>query len=132
MTRKEFLGKIGIGAAFVLTASCLGSCTKDAGNAVDFILDLTDSANAALQNTGGYIIKNQVVVAKANDGNYYAATQICSHEDEVKVIFRDNQYYCTLHGAKFDLNGDGLNSNGSKGISVYNTTLSGTQLRVFS
>lgn len=132
MTRKEFLGKIGIGAAFVLTASCLGSCTKDAGKAVDFILDLNDSANAALQNTGGYIVKNQVVVAKAEDGNYYAATQICSHEGEIKVIFRQNQYYCTAHGAKFDLDGTGANSTGSKGITVYNTTLSGTQLRVFS
>jgi cytochrome b6-f complex iron-sulfur subunit len=132
MTRKEFLGKIGIGAAFVLTASCLGSCTKDTGNAVDFILDLNDSANVALQNTGGYIIKNQVVVAKAEDGNYYAATQICSHEGQMQVIFRQNQYYCTAHGAKFDLDGNGANSTGSKGISVYNTTLSGTQLRVFS
>lgn len=132
MTRKEFLGKIGIGAAFVLTASCLGSCTKDAGNAVDFILDLNDSANAALQNTGGYIIKNQVVVAKAEDGNYYAATQICSHEGEVKVIFRNNEYYCTAHGAKFDLQGSGLNNDAQKGLTIYNTTLSGTQLRVFS
>ncbi|NJN78011.1 MAG: Rieske 2Fe-2S domain-containing protein [Saprospiraceae bacterium] len=132
MTRKEFLGTIGIGAAFVLTASCLGSCTKDAGNAVDFILDLNDSANTALQNAGGYIVKNQVVVVKAADGNYYAATQICSHENRSKIIFRDNEYYCTDHGAKFDLNGDGLNNNGSKGISIYNTTLSGTQLRVFS
>jgi nitrite reductase/ring-hydroxylating ferredoxin subunit len=132
MTRKEFLGKIGIGAAFVLTASCLGSCTKDGKNGVDFILDLTASENAALQNVGGYIVKNQVVVAKAADGNYYAATQICSHEGEIKVIFRENQYYCTAHGAKFDLSGNGANSTGAKGISVYNTTLSGTQLRVFA
>jgi nitrite reductase/ring-hydroxylating ferredoxin subunit len=132
MTRKEFLGKIGIGAAFVLTASCLGSCTKDGKNGVDFILDLTASENAALQNVGGYIVKNQVVVAKAADGNYYAATQICSHEGEIKVTFSNNEYYCTAHGARFDLNGNGLNNNGEKGISVYNTTLSGTQLRVFA
>lgn len=132
MTRKEFLGKIGIGAAFVLTASCLGSCTKDGGKAVDFILDLDASENAALQNVGGYIVKNQVVVAKAEDGNYYAATQICSHEGEIKVIFRNNEYYCTAHGAKFDLQGSGLNNDGRKGLTIYNTTLSGTQLRVFS
>lgn len=132
MTRKEFLGKIGIGAAFILTASCLGSCSKDANGNVDFILDLDASENAALQNSGGYIIKDQVVVVKADDGNYYAATQICSHEDKVKVIFKDNEYYCTDHGARFDLNGEGLNSKGNKGISVYNTALSDTQLRVFS
>ena len=88
MTRKDFLGKIGIGAAFVLTASCLGSCTKDGGKNVDFILNLDATENSNLQNTGGYVIKNQVVIVKAADGNYYAATQICSHEDLVEVIFK--------------------------------------------
>ena len=132
MTRKEFLGKIGLGAAFVITASCLGSCSKDGRNAVDFILDLDASENSALQNTGGYIIKNGVVVVKANDGNYYAATQICSHENKAKIIFSNNEYYCPEHGAKFDLSGDGLNSKGSKGIAVYNITLSNNQLRVYS
>jgi nitrite reductase/ring-hydroxylating ferredoxin subunit len=132
MTRKEFLGKIGIGAAFLLTAGCLKSCTADASNAVDFILDLDATENESLKTAGGYIVRNQVVVVKAVDGNYYAATQNCSHENRLQIIFRNNEYYCTDHGAKFDLNGDGLNSNGSKGIAIYQTTLSGSQLRVFS
>lgn len=132
MTRKEFLGKIGIGAAFVITASCLGSCSKDGRNGVDFILDLEATENSALQNVGGYIIKDRIVVVRAEDGNYYAATQICSHENKAEIVFRNNEYYCTDHGAKFDLNGDGLNSKGSKGIAVYNTTLTNNQLRVYS
>jgi nitrite reductase/ring-hydroxylating ferredoxin subunit len=132
MTRKEFLVKIGIGAAFVLTASCLGSCTKEVQNSVDFILDLTASENAALANAGGYVVQSRVVVVKAANGNYYAATQVCSHAGQAQVTFRNNEYYCTAHGAKFDLDGNGLNNNGEKGISVYNTTLSGTQLRVFA
>ena len=132
MTRKEFLGKIGIGAAFVLTAGCLKSCTADTSNEVDFILDLEATENESLKTAGGYVINNQVVIVKAADGNYYAATQICSHENKSKIIFRNNEYYCTDHGAKFDLNGDGLNSKGNKGIAIYQTTLSGVQLRVFS
>jgi nitrite reductase/ring-hydroxylating ferredoxin subunit len=132
MTRKEFLSKVGFGAAFVLTATCMGSCVTGISGSVDFILDLDDTANAALQNVGGYVIQNKVVVAKANDGNFYAATQICSHEDKQKVVFKNNEFYCTDHGARFDLQGDGLNNNGRKGLTIYNTTLSGTQLRVFS
>lgn len=131
MTRKEFLSTLGIGAAFVLTTACLGSCSKDSSN-VDFVLDLDAAENAALKNAGGYVISNQVVVAKANDGNYYAATRICSHEQKAEVIFRSNEFYCTAHGAKFDLQGGGLNNDAKNGLTVYQTTLSGTQLRVFS
>ena len=66
MNRKEFLEKLGLGAAFVLTSVCLGSCGKDdelpltPTDSVDFTLDLNDPANANLAINGGYIIKNKV------------------------------------------------------------------------
>ena len=84
MERRAFLEKIGIGAAFVLTTSCLQSCQKDSAAAVDFTLDLSATANAALKNNGGYLVNSGVVVAKDNSGNYVAATQTCSHEGEKK------------------------------------------------
>ena len=137
MERRDFLEKLGIGAAFVLTSSCLGSCTKtDAAPAgtVDFTLDLTASANAALTTNGGFIISNKVVVAKDTSGNYVAATQVCSHEGNVQVSYNKaaNNYTCSAHGATFDLLGKGTNANGSKGLTIYKTSLSGTSLRVFS
>ena len=137
MERREFLEKLGIGAAFVLTSSCLGSCTKTDNaptGTVDFTLDLSASANAALNTNGGFIISNKVVVARDTSGNYVAATQICSHEGEVKVSYSkaSNNYTCSAHGATFDLLGKGTNSNGSKGLTIYKTSLSGTSLRVFS
>ena len=137
MERREFLEKLGIGAAFALTSSCLGSCTKtDSAPAgtVDFTLDLTASANAALTTNGGFIISNKVVIAKDTSGNYVAATQVCSHEGNVQVSYNKaaNNYTCSVHGATFDLQGKGTNSNGSKGLTIYKTSLSGTSLRVFS
>ena len=137
MERREFLEKLGIGAAFVLTSSCLGSCKKtDSAPAgtVDFTLDLTASANAALATNGGFIISNKVVVAKDTSGNYVAATQVCSHEGNVQVSYNkaSNNYMCSAHGATFDLLGKGTNANGSKGLTIYKTSLSGTSLRVFS
>ncbi len=134
MNRKEFLSKLGIGAAFVLTSTCLGSCTKDnaALDNIDFTLDLDAPANTSLLQNGGYIVQSSVVVAKNNNGAYVAATQICSHDDLVEVTFKNNEFYCTAHGARFDQQGNGLNSNGSKGIRTYQTELSGNILRVFS
>ena len=137
MERREFLEKLGIGAAFALTSSCLGSCTKTDSaptGTVDFTLDLTASANAALTTNGGFIITNKVVVAKDTSGNYVAATQVCSHEGNVQVSYNkaSNNYMCSAHGATFDLLGKGTNANGSKGLTIYKTSLSGTSLRVFS
>ena len=137
MNRKEFLSKLSVGAAFALTAGCLGACTKDNGSIapnglIDITLDLNTSTNSNLQINGGYIINNRVVVAKDNAGNYIAATQRCSHEGRNEVVLRNNEWYCTAHGARFDLQGGGLNSDGSKGLTIYQTELNGTMLRVFS
>jgi cytochrome b6-f complex iron-sulfur subunit len=139
MERRDFLEKLGIGAAFVLTSSCLGGCGKDdfaPTGTVDFTVDLALPANAALAANGGYIIDsaNKVVVARDTAGNYVAATQICSHEGKVQVIYNKtaNNYRCTAHDATFDLLGKGTNSNGSKGLTIYKTALTGTKLRVFS
>lgn len=136
MNRKEFLSKIGIGAAFALTSTCLGGCYKDNGISpaanVDFTLDLTQSNNSNLLQNGGYLIKDRVVVAKNEAGEYVAATQLCSHDDKYKVVFRDNEWFCTDHDARFDLNGNGLNNKGSRGLTIYQTELIGDTLRVFS
>jgi cytochrome b6-f complex iron-sulfur subunit len=136
MERKDFIAQLGLGAAFVLTAGCFGSCKKDSTPAadvpVDFTLDLAAPANAALATNGGYLVSNGVVVAKNNAGAYVAATQTCSHEGLKQITLANNEWTCTAHGAKFNLAGSGLNSNGSKGLKIYNTTLTGTSLRVFS
>lgn len=135
MDRKEFLGKLGIGAAFVLTSTCLGSCSDselEPEEPVDFTLDLSDQANAGLTNNGGYIIKNRVVVAKDNDGNYVAATEKCSHEGLYDIVFSDNEWKCTAHQARFSINGEGLNENGKRDLTVYEVELTGTMLRVYS
>jgi len=136
MNRKDFLSKIGFGAAFALTATCLGSCDKEAttpSGPVDFTINLNDVANRALANTGGYIINNAVVIAKTATG-YAAATVICSHEGQQQIMYKgtSNQWYCTSHGATFDINGAGLNGNASKGLTIYKTALTGTTLRIYS
>ncbi len=145
MERKQFLRRLGTGAAFALTFPCAYGCSKDEVNGqlvaqptdVDFTVDLTSSEGAKLATNGSYILKNLVVVVKDLEGNFIAATQICSHQayDQVRFIHAEGgMYYCDVHGSKFDLDGAPLNQVDdapAKPIKVYNTELNGDILRVF-
>jgi len=132
MERREFLETLGLGAAFVLTTNCFQACTKS-GGAVDFTLDLTQTANAALKTKGGYLVTNGTVVALDTTGKYVAATLTCSHEGRLGIFFNtSNQFQCSVHGALYSESGAGLNQNGSGGLTIYAADLSsdGKSLRV--
>ena len=145
MERKDFLRSIGAGAAFALTFPCLQGCSKDEINGniveeptgVDFTIDLTSQEAQALVANGGFILKNLVVVVKNLEGEYIAASQVCSHEsyDQVRFVNQNGGiFYCDVHGSRFDQDGTPLNqvdNNPAKPIKVYNTELNGSILRVF-
>lgn len=137
MKRKDFLKSIGGAAAVAVTFSCLGGCTKsdiltdtDITSGLPFTIDLTAAEASPLMNNGGHIIKNNTVVARDLSGNYVAATNLCSHDQLRKVIFQNGEYYCTEHGARFNLAGTGLNSDGSGGLAIFQTSLEGNILTV--
>lgn len=134
MDRRDFLNQLGIGAAFVLTTACLGSCKSDTTTVdpVDFIIDLTASEFSALRTNGGYVIKNSAVIARTTSGNYAAATVKCSHEGDNQIVYKTGEWYCNSHGARFSEAGAGLNSNASKGLTIFKTTLTGNSLRIYS
>ncbi|MEZ0539490.1 Rieske 2Fe-2S domain-containing protein [Fibrella arboris] len=134
--RNMFLKKLGFSSAALLATACLGACstadTTVAPLASDIVLDLTATSNAALKTNGGYVVltSQHVVVARTNTGTYAAVTLICSHEGQQQITYRTSEFYCTAHGARYDNNGVGLNSEGSKGIKSYATVLSGTTLTI--
>ena len=133
MTRKEFLNQVGVGAALVMTGMCFQQCSREPSGEVDLTLDLTDPEFANLAQDGGFVVVEEVVIARTSTGDYVAATQICSHQGFKQVSFNgDDEFQCSVHGARFDLQGDGLNANGSGGLTIYNTELTGDTLRVFS
>jgi len=140
MNRKEFLEKIGIGAAFALTATCIGSCSKDTSPAaadVDFTVDISEARFNELNTLGGYVIlqDSRIIIARSvNDGEYIAATIRCSHDSFDDITYNSSQgtWFCTKHGAEFDEAGEGLNPNGSRGLTIYQVTQQGNTLRIFS
>lgn len=146
MERKQFLKSLGAGAAFAIAFPCLGACSKDEGEVggntpvptgVDFTVDLESAEGLKLAENGGFILKNLVVVAKNLEGNFVAASQVCSHQgyEEVRFLDRDGGiFYCEVHGSRFEQNGTPTNkvdSRPSKALKVFKTEVSGTLLRVF-
>lgn len=144
ISRMEFLKSMGFKGASLLAiycgASAISSCINEAGDpsgptgstAVDFTLDLSEAGNSQLLNAGGYLVVNKIVVARVSADAFAAVTQVCSHENKSKVIFRNNEFYCTEHGARYTLSGTGLNSEGKRGIKAYNVELAGNLLHVFA
>lgn len=145
MKRKEFLKSIGSGAAFALTYGCLGGCSKDEKipfiapngnnlpvNTILFTIDLDSEETTNLKDKGGFIVKDDIVIAKSLGGGYLAATVICTHESRKEVTFQNNEFLCIAHGARFDQSGYGLNEFGEKGLKIYKTLLDGNELAILT
>ncbi|MGB5821679.1 ubiquinol-cytochrome c reductase iron-sulfur subunit [Maribacter sp. Hel_I_7] len=144
MERKEFLRSLGAGAAFAIVFPCVQGCSKDGNVApedmrpiptgIDFTIDLNSEEGGGLQNNGDFILKNYVVVVKNLEGDFVAASQICSHQQTEEVRFVENDggiYYCSTHGARFDQTGKPLNSITSNPLKIFQTELTGNILRIF-
>ncbi|MEN8800324.1 MAG: Rieske (2Fe-2S) protein [Flavobacteriaceae bacterium] len=142
MERKEFLRSLGAGAAFALTFPCIHGCSSEGEEdepieiptGIDFTIDLNSAEGSELQNNGDFILKNEVVVVKNLEGNFIAASQICSHQQTDQVRFLDEQggiFHCFTHGSEFDQNGTPLNSITNNPLKIFNTELNGDILRVF-
>ena len=134
MDRRDFLSQLGLGAAFVLTATCVGACKSEpvAPTGVNLTVDLNAADATALKTNGGYIIKDNIVVARTTSGGYAAASLVCSHEGQSKVKYATNGWSCSAHGATFNEAGAPTNSVTSKTLVTYKTSLSGTTLTVTS
>ncbi|SOE23766.1 Ferredoxin subunit of nitrite reductase or a ring-hydroxylating dioxygenase [Spirosomataceae bacterium TFI 002] len=141
MNRLEFLKSIGFKGASLMAV--LQACTQDEDSIVkakildsnnneiqtdasttsqkNYLLkiDLNNSSYSKLSQSGGYIRESNIVVANTGNNTFAAATQVCTHEPKKDVIFNSKEWYCTAHGARFSLAGNGLNTRGSGGLSIY-------------
>jgi cytochrome b6-f complex iron-sulfur subunit len=138
MDRKEFLSTLGLGAAALACSYCLNGCKPldnpiTAPTNVDFTLDLTSPANAALNTNGGYLYQGGVIVARTASGTYVALSQTCTHAGStVQYVEGSNRFYCPSHGSNFGTDGSVVNGPASSPLARYITTLTGTSLRVHS
>jgi len=148
MKRNEFLHLFGFGATMLLTG-CLGSCSSKSEDPqpapgpgpgpgptqpLDFTLDVTDPANARLNNPAfGYVYGagGQVVVAKTTAGSYIAVAAPCTHQGTpVEFQTAANGFYCPTHGSRFSTSGAVLNGPAASPLRAYTVVQTGNMLRI--
>lgn len=145
MNRKDFFARVGFGAAALLVPACLTglatSCsssdspTNSGGTTppptgVDFTLDVS---TGALATNGGFLVSNGIVVARTTTGDFLAVSAACTHQGtQVDYVSSSNSFHCPNHGSNFTSSGSVINGPAVSNLKQYNTTLTGTSLRVFA
>lgn len=139
MTRQEFLTLLGLGTGAALLG-CAGGCKKDeaAPSGIDFTLDLSAPANAALNTPGGYLVTNGVIVARTLSNAFVAVQRNCTHEGTTLEYYGNrgsDLFHCSNHGAEFDTSGRVVrqpSAGSASNLATYRTQVSGNSLRVYS
>lgn len=131
ISRKEFLMQMGFKGAALMAV--LSSCSKDTTVTPISAFTVDLSTTTALNNVGGYIKTNGVVLARIASGNTSAAfaaiARICPHESKDKIIYEAStgRFRCTEHDWIFKTNGTGV---GNRNITAYTVAISGTTLTI--
>lgn len=143
MDRKEFLSQLGLTSAAIFAGACLAGCSKEDNSSggggttppasVDFTISLSDAANVALGTAGGFIYKSGIIIARTLSDTYIAVSQACTHEG-TSVVWQagSDRFFCPNHGSTFSTTGSVTNGPAAAALKRYNTSLSGTNLRIFS
>ena len=145
MKRIEFFSAFGITAGMLFMAPVLSSCSKsmtDSSNTngtggnngpVDFTLDLSTPSYAMLNNSGGSVVVNSIIVARTSSGMLVALSAVCTHQGG-PIGFENaaNQFHCPNHGSNFGLDGSVINGPAAAPLKKYNLQLTGTSLRVYA
>jgi len=141
MDGKDFLNNIGMSTAAFALVNCTGCKQTDWASSsdtssparVNFTLDLSMVGNALLLNKGGSLVSNGIIVANTQVVAYIAVQRSCTHESYV-VSYQSgsNRFSCLNHGETFSASGTITNVPASRAITVYNTQLMGTTIKVYS
>ena len=147
MTRKEFLAKLGMGAGVLIIAPViLNSCEESENNEpsdngsddsggddkVDFTIDLTNDDNSDLNQEGGYVYQNDIIIAYLGNEEYIALSKICTHQGcTVEYDHAGGQIECDCHGSVFSQTGSVIEGPAEDALKEYNTELNGQDLRIY-
>jgi cytochrome b6-f complex iron-sulfur subunit len=139
MNRKEFFARVGFGAAAVLLPACVAglatSCSGDGTTSgtttgVDFTVDVS---SGTLATNGGFMVSQGIVIARTLVGDFIAVSAACTHEGtSVNYNSSGNKFICPNHGAQFSSTGTVTLGPATRNLTKYNTSLSGSTLRIFS
>jgi cytochrome b6-f complex iron-sulfur subunit len=142
MNRKEFFLRVGFAASAALIPACIGglaaSCsgTDDSSGGVQppKVVDFTvEVSSGPLSINGGFLVSNGIIIARTLIGDFLAVSVACTHQS-TNVDFNPsaNIFICSNHGSQFTSTGIVVKGPADRNLTKYNTSFSGTFLRVFA
>jgi cytochrome b6-f complex iron-sulfur subunit len=151
MERKDFIEQVGLSGAAILIFGCMQSCSKSDGpstntnngagsggnntSTVDFSIDISKSPYDALKNIGGFYVDTvtNIIIVKTTASEIIAVSAICTHQQSsITYQANNNRLYCAAHGSVFTTNGAVTTGPATTALKKYQTSLTGTILRVFA
>ncbi len=132
MDRQEFFRLVGVSIGAIALSQCVTACAQaspdPAGSAktgltLPFTVDLNDAKNDNLKLKGGYVIVNEVIVARTQSDQFLAVGANCTHAG-TQLVFKstENRFYCALHGSNFTTTGQVLNGPAVTPLTMFKVT----------
>jgi cytochrome b6-f complex iron-sulfur subunit len=141
--RKEFMRQVGIGFGAILLTNCLTACGDTeipdpmpgtGGDKLDFTLNLNLSGNTKLNTAGGFVVSQNVIIAKTLDNNFLAVASGCTHQGTtISYRANSNDFKCPNHGSEFTAVGAVQLGPATAALAKYKTAFDKTAntLRIF-
>ncbi|MBS0011602.1 MAG: Rieske (2Fe-2S) protein, partial [Bacteroidales bacterium] len=99
-------------------------------NTGDLTIDLTQSANSALNDDGGYVIKGTIIVIN-DGGTFIALSSVCTHSGcTISYSAANGNLPCGCHGSIFSTTGSVLQGPASSALKRYTVTRDGDILTI--
>ncbi len=97
---------------------------------MDFTIDVS---SGTLATNGGFLVKNGIIIARTTLGDFLAVAASCTHAGTtIQYQSGSNNFRCPNHGSIFTASGQVTTGPANRGLTQYNTALTGVLLRVFS
>lgn len=153
-SRKEFLRTAGsaalfttLGITFITSCSSSTDALEDTGggdnNGDDtegitisgdrVIIDLTSSAGAPLNSSGGWLLIRdaQVLVVNVDGEVIRAFTSVCTHQGcDTSWQFSNSLFTCTCHGSQFNTSGGVVRGPAAQDLNEFNVSKEGDNVTV--
>jgi cytochrome b6-f complex iron-sulfur subunit len=135
MERKEFLKLATLTIACATFGVGLKSCSENSTSPVnvDFTIDLTQPEFAQLNEIGGYVVYNSVIIIRKDANTFVALSSKCTHEGfTLDYDASKNKIICNKHNSEFNLDGSVTNGPAKKSLQKFNVKQNGNLLRIYS
>lgn len=146
-SRRDFIitnvKKLGVIALGTYTISIINSCSDDSnptspnGKNVVITIDITQTANKALQTIGGTVAisgneldSKGMLIVRQSESNIVALSRKCTHQGCTVPNFVSGISTCPCHGSQYDTNGNVVKGPAPKALTKYNAVLEGNIITI--